>query len=456
MKRCANWEKHNFPEGLDRKNVYGYLSPSIFYERGIDMRVGLSEHRPGVLTYLIALLMVWSIGFTANSYAAETGAASSTKEAATSKESFNLILPFKDLTVGQGQEATMDAEVVNRTKDPVEVSLAIEGTPTGWDANFNSRYPSFPVRSVMVQGGDQTSNKSTTLEFKVKVPENTKPGTYPIKVTAKDSKGATQYVETINYRVTSKKVETGGIKLSSQYPVLSSATGQTLKFTVDVKNETNKALPTNLVAQAPQGWTVRFKPQFGDQQISSIQVKENGSETLSVEIDTPATAEAKEYPVTILARAGAYEASTGIKVSLKGTQDLKMGSLAGTLNTSVTAGTKTPIDFVVGNAGTAPIRNLNFVTKKPSDKWTVEFRPDKIDALGPGEVRQIKMEILAPERTIAGDYMLTLTANSPESNKSSDFRVTVSTPTIWGWIGFGIVGLVVLGLAVVFFRLGRR
>jgi len=32
----------------------------------------------------------------------------------------------------------------------------------------------------------------------------------------------------------------------------------------------------------------------------------NGSETLSVEIDTPATAEAKEYPVTIQARAGAY------------------------------------------------------------------------------------------------------------------------------------------------------
>ncbi|HEY2990469.1 MAG TPA: hypothetical protein VGL11_22325, partial [Candidatus Binatia bacterium] len=30
------------------------------------------------------------------------------------KESFNLILPFRDLTVGQGQEATMDAEVVNR------------------------------------------------------------------------------------------------------------------------------------------------------------------------------------------------------------------------------------------------------------------------------------------------------------------------------------------------------
>ena len=409
--------------------------------------------RPRMSLFLFAGLFLSLTSWHSQGLAAE---AQKAEGPPASKESFNLILPFKDLTVGQGQEATMDAEVVNRTKDPVEITLTIEGAPAGWDVNFNSRYPSFPVRSVMVQGGDQNSNKSTTLEFKVKIPENTKPGTYPIKVTAKDTKGATQYAETINYRVSSKKIETGGIKMTSQYPVLSTGSGQTVKFTVDLKNETNKPLTTSVAAQPPQGWTVRFKPQFGDQQISSIQLKENGSETLSVEIDTPATAEAKEYPVTIHARAGAYEATTNMKVSLKGTQDLKMGSLAGTLNTSVTAGNKTPIDFVVGNAGTAPIRNLGFVTKKPNDKWTVEFKPDKIDALGPGEVRQIKMEILAPDRTIAGDYLLNLTANSAEANKSVEFRVTVSTPTIWGWIGFGIVGLVVLGLAIVFIRLGRR
>lgn len=431
-----------------------YLQPIFaILKRGLNMRVGPTGRCLRGFLLLVTVSMLSSTGLAANAFAAETTKADSGPP---SKESFNLILPFKDLTVGQGQEATMDAEVVNRTKDPVEVILSIDSIPKGWDVNFNSRYPSFPVRSVTVQGGDQNSNKSTTLEFKTKIPENTKPGTYPIKVTAKDTKGVTQYAETINYRVTSKKIETGGIKLTSQYPVLTTASGQTLKFTVDLKNETNKPLPTSLVAQAPQGWTVRFKPQFGDQQISSIQLKENGSETLSVEVDTPATADAKEYPVGIQARAGAFEASTSVKVSLKGTQDLKMGSLAGTLNTTVVAGTKTPIDFVVGNAGTAPVRNLNFVTKKPSEKWTVEFRPDKIDSLGPGEVRQIKMEILAPERTIAGDYMMTLTSNSPEANKSVDFRVTVSTPTIWGWIGFAIVGLVVLGLAVVFFRLGRR
>jgi uncharacterized membrane protein len=298
--------------------------------------------------------------------------------------------------------------------------------------------------------------KSTTIEFKAKVPDNAKPGNYQMKVTAKDIAGPTQYVQTLNVRVTSKKVATGGLKMSSQYPVLSTSSGQTLKFTVELKNETKTPLTTSLAAQAPPGWAVRFKPQFGDQQIASIQIKESGSETLSVEIDTPSRAEAKEYPVTITARAGAFEASTPIKVTLKGTQDLKMASLAGTLNATVTAGNKAPVDFVVGNAGTAPIRNLSFISKKPSDKWTVEFKPDKLDTLEPGEVREVKMEILAPDRTIAGDYLLTVTANAPETNKSVDFRVTVSTPTIWGWVGFGIVGLVVLGLAVVFFRLGRR
>jgi uncharacterized membrane protein len=411
------------------------------------MTFGLVVNRPWFPILLCASSLLSAAGVASLGAAAEK----TEQSAPQSKESFNLILPFKDLTVGQGQEVTMDTEVVNRRKDPVEVSITLEGVPKGWDVNFNSRYPSYPVRSVMVAG-----EKSTTIEFKGKIPDTAKPGTYQMKVTAKDTDGPTQYVETLNLRVTSKKVETGGLKMSSQYPVLSTGSGQTLKFTVDLKNETNKPLTTSLAAQAPPGWTVRFKPQFGDQQIASIQIKENGSETLSVEIDTPSLADAKEHPVTVSARSGAFEASTNIKVTLKGTQDLKMASLAGTLNASVTAGNKAPVDFVVGNAGTAPIRNLSFITKKPGDKWTVEFKPDKIDALNPGEVREIKMEILAPDRTIAGDYLLSVTANSPETNKSVDFRVTVSTPTIWGWIGFAIVAIVVLGLAVVFFRLGRR
>jgi uncharacterized membrane protein len=455
MRGCGSWEKRSrFSAKALTPKMNMIIYPKLQLG-GLSMRIGAIGVRPQTSRFVFFAFFLFYVSLVALAVAAEKTDQSA---AAQSKESFNLILPFKDLTVGQGQEVTMDAEVVNRTKEPVEVSLSLDDVPKGWDVNFNSRYPSYPIRSITVagSGNDQSATKSTTVEFKAKVPDNIKPGNYQVKVTAKDTQGKTQYADTINFRITSKKVQTGGLSLTSQYPVLSTASGQTLKFTVDLKNQINKPLTVSLVARPPQGWTVRFKPQFGDTQISSIQLKENATETLSVEIDSPATAEAKEYPVTIEARAGALDASANLKVSLKGTQDLKMGSASGTLNSSVTAGTKTPIEFLVGNAGTAPVRNLSFITKKPNDKWQVDFRPDKIAALSPGDVQQIRMEILAPDRTIAGDYMLTLTANAPEVNKSVEFRVTVSTPTIWGWVGFGIVALVVIGLAAVFFRLGRR
>ena len=412
------------------------------------MRLGPLKRNRYATAFLIAFFAL--LLFSAARFPSFAAEADKKETAEPPKESFNLILPFTDLTVGQGQEVTMDAEVVNRTKNPVQVGLMIEGIPAGWEVGFNSRYPSYPIRSVMVQG-----EKSTTVEFKAKVPENTKPGNYEVKVSAKDESGKTSYSEKAVFRVTSKKVETGGLKLTSQYPVLTTPSGQTLKFTVDLKNETNKPLTASLVAQAPTGWSVRFKPQYGDTQISSIQLKENGTETLSVEIDSPTRADAAEYPVGIRARAGAFEASTNLKVTLRGVTDLKMGTLSGTLNASVTAGQKTPVPFLVASSGTAPVRNLAFVTKKP-DKWTIDFKPDKIDALNPGEVREISMEITAPPRAIAGDYAITVAANSADANKSVDFRVTVSTATVWGWIGAAIVGAVVLGLAIVFWRLGRR
>ncbi|MGH7830030.1 MAG: NEW3 domain-containing protein, partial [Candidatus Binatia bacterium] len=191
--------------------------------------------------------------------------------------------------------------------------------------------------------------------------------------------------------------------------------------------------------------------------ISSIALRENATETLSVEIDSPVQAKAGEYPLTVRARAGAFEASTNLKVTLRGSPDLRIGTRNETLNTSVTAGKRTSVEILVGNAGTAPVRNLTFIASRKPEKWTVEFKPDKIDVINPGDVRETTIEILPPPRTIAGDYLLAFTPNSADATaKPVEFRVTVSTPTLWGWLGVGIVAAVVLGLGVVFIRLGRR
>ena len=366
------------------------------------------------------------------------------------KEPFELIMAYTNVTVGPGQEFEMDAEVVNPRKATVQVAIDVGSAPEGWTAGFHSRYPSYPVKGIMVQG-----EKSTTLELKVKLPDDVEPGNYEVAVTARDGKGEKVENARIFLSVSAKKVDTGGLKMESQYPVLSGASGQTFKFGVDLKNETDNPLTTALAAQAPPGWVVKVKPQFEDTQISSIALKEDSSETLSVEIEPPLLGDPGDYPVVVRARSGAFTAQADLQVTLTGTRELNLGTATGRLNGSVTAGKQGQIDFLVGNAGTAPLNNLAFISSKP-DLWEVNFEPDKVDSLNPGELREVKMEVTAPDRAVAGDYVLTVTTNSPDVNKSIDFRVTVSTPTIWGWIGALIVAVVVLALAAVFVRLGRR
>jgi uncharacterized membrane protein len=68
----------------------------------------------------------------------------------------------------------------------------------------------------------------------------------------------------------------------------------------------------------------------------------------------------------------------------------------------------------------------------------------------------VDLTINPPGKTIAGDYALTVHATSDNASDDLELRITVLTPSLWGWVGVGIVLLVVAGLAVVFVRLGRR
>jgi len=405
------------------------------YSRRLDFT------RLPLLTILFLVVSLWTAG---------------SSNAAESEKPFHLILSFTDITVGPGQEFEMDVDVANPQEEPVLVLLKTESVPEGWEAGFHSRYPSFPVRSVMVEG-----EKSKTLEFKVEVPDKVEGKLFEIKVSATDRKGRNTQSETITFRLSPKKVETGGLKTESQYPDLTGPTNQTFKFSVDLKNETDKDLTAALTAEAPAGWRVRIKPQFEDNVISSVALKKDSSQTLSVDIDPPILEKAGEYPVTFKARSGSFTAEREFKVNLTGTYDLIMGvptignTLALRLNTTVTVGKKTDVEFLVANTGTATLLNLAFDTRKP-EGWSVEFEPKKIDSLKPNDIQKVTTTIQTSDRTVAGDYLLTVSSNSPDARSSIDFRVTVATPTLWGWIGAGIVAAVVLGLGMVFVRLGRR
>jgi uncharacterized membrane protein len=125
-------------------------------------------------------------------------------------------------------------------------------------------------------------------------------------------------------------------------------------------------------------------------------------------------------------------------------------------NTTVKAGKDNIFSIEVQNQGTAAIENITFSSLKPTG-WTIEFTPDKIDSLSAIDSQTIDINIKPPTETIAGDYQITIrTSGEQVSREEVDIRVTVETPTIWGWVGVGIIVLVIAGLAYIFMRFSRR
>jgi uncharacterized membrane protein len=49
-----------------------------------------------------------------------------------------------------------------------------------------------------------------------------------------------------------------------------------------------------------------------------------------------------------------------------------------------------------------------------------------------------------------------LSAEAGKVTKNMELRVTVKASTAWGWVGIGIIILVIAGLVVLFVRMGRR
>jgi uncharacterized membrane protein len=128
---------------------------------------------------------------------------------------------------------------------------------------------------------------------------------------------------------------------------------------------------------------------------------------------------------------------------------------SGRLNTDLTAGQEKHLGIVIGNLGTADLENISLYSTKP-EGWTVTYNPDKVEFLEAGGVKSVDVTIKAPNNTIAGDYSVTLRGSTLRASDEVEIRVTVSTPTIWGWVGIAIVVLVLAGLAGVFVRVGRR
>ncbi|MCG9479734.1 MAG: hypothetical protein K9H14_05935 [Actinomycetia bacterium] len=243
-----------------------------------------------------------------------------------------------------------------------------------------------------------------------------------------------------------------------QFPELRAKSGGSFEFKADLSYSGQEERTFDLNSEAPEGWYVSIQPSFENTEISAIKLAPNAASTSLKVIATPLVKiEPGEYAITIMVE----DEDTGLSANAEftaivtATYQLDLSTKTGRLSTEITSGKDNKYMLMLGNSGSASIENISLTTTEP-EGWMVEFDNKDIETLEAGEQEEIEVTIKPPEKTIAGDYMVTFNANSENSTDSLDLRVTVLTPTVWGWVGIGIIVIVIVGVAIIFARLGRR
>jgi len=259
--------------------------------------------------------------------------------------------------------------------------------------------------------------------------------------------------------------EEAKIELTTSYYKLEIISGESAEFNVELNYQGAEARIFDLVATGPTDWTTYITPTYGtDTQILDIRVEpplpDETYGTARITVHTaPAsglTPEPGEYQITVEATSGEIKGTIQLTVVVTAKYSMSLTTPDGLLSVTATAGKDNYFSVVVVNGGSAPIEDITFSTNKPRG-WTVELSPNKIDSLPAGNYQIVDMNIKTPANAIAGDYEVILKASGKQASASIDYiRVTVKTSALWGWVGIGIIVLVVAGLAVIFMRFSRR
>jgi len=257
---------------------------------------------------------------------------------------------------------------------------------------------------------------------------------------------------------------TESIEITTKFPKLEVISGDTAEFEVELRYLGSfGGVPRvfDLSATGPKDWYIQISPAYPkEKKIASIELQPGLSTGEKVNVTViPAywlSPEPGEYKVTLEATSGEIKGSIDLLVLVAARYNLRLVPATMPYNISATAGRDNYSSIKVRNTGSANIDNIAFSSDKPKD-WAIDFSPDKVDLLAPGDSQTIDINIKPPSKTIAGDYAITLFASGRQASAEKlAIRVTVETPTIWGWVGVAIIAAVIGGVVYIFMRFGRR
>jgi uncharacterized membrane protein len=358
---------------------------------------------------------------------------------------------YPDQVMGMSETVNVDLKL-HATNQPQVVALSLEKVPDGWTATF--RGGGRIVNSVYVQPdiiqNNSVQNNDAAVTLRLEPPKDVKAGTYPFVVVGKSG------AETIRLPLNMTVQEKAPSKLSWQIDLPSTSGGPNSTFTFNptLKNDGDQDLAVNLTADAPQNLKVSFKLSAND--VTSVPLDANQQRVLSVQAQAIGDIAAGTYPIAVHATSADVVATLDLTVLVTGEPTLSVTAPDGRLSGQSSAGQKTPLKVQISNTGSAPAQNIQLTSNAPSG-WNVEFDPKTVAQLPPGQQTQVTANIQPPDKALAGDYVVTVNAQ-PQDNptKSADFRITVSTSTLWGVVGVGLIAVAVIVVALAVLQFGRR
>lgn len=351
---------------------------------------------------------------------------------------------FPNVSLRAGEEAKLNVALVNYNLAPQRTDLTMQNVPAGWSAEL--RGGGRPVAAAFVE-----HNAKSSLELKLKVPGDAKPGPYTLQVKAAAADRSLELPITVNVQPPSDVKLTAEPKL----PVLKGTPKSSFDFKVTVKNESADDMLATLSAQAPRGFQVTFKEGYGSQELTSIPLKAGDSKELSVDIKPSASANAGKYDVPVEIGNEKARATTKLTLDVSGQPTVTLSGENDRLSGEVYAGREKRFTFVLRNSGSAEARNIELSATPPSG-WKVTFEPKTIASVPPNGEQKFEAIVVPSDKAVTGDYVFTVRASGDGVSENASFRTTVLTSTIWGAVGLGVIAASLLVLFGAVGRFGRR
>lgn len=358
------------------------------------------------------------------------------------QEGLSLYTPYTGISATPGETIDYAVEVINETGAIRTVQFELEKLPDKWETHLTSG--GRDIQELSVKPGD-----AQEISLEVQVPLEVEKASYTFNLVAKGDGVSSSLPLT----VTVTEEGTASTDLSVEQPNLQGDASSTFDYKVTLKNRTSNEQNYALTAEIPRGWNVTFQAEGNN--VTSVTVEPNSTRDIDVTVSPPENVKADTYTIPIKAATSATSAEAELEAVITGTHDLTLTTPSGQLNADVTAGGKKTIDLEVVNEGSAPVSDIELSADVPTD-WEVSFEHTKINKLEPGQSETVKATIQAANEAIAGDYVVTMKADSPDASAEAAIRVSVKTSLLWGFVGIILIVAVIGGVVYLIRTYGRR